>query len=67
MRIGTRGRIALVRAVVVAAVGWALFQRYWYYIPGIVLSIRNPIEPNHPVTWQNGPSIGPTNFVRGAL
>ena len=57
MRIGRRGRIALVTAVVVAAAGWALFQRYWYYIPGIVLSIRNPIEPNHPVTWQNGPAV----------
>ncbi len=40
MRIGTKGRVAIVAAVVVAAVGWILFQRYWYYIPGLVLSIK---------------------------
>ena len=57
MRIGTKSRIAIVAAVVVAVAGWALFQRYWYYIPGILLSIRNPIEPNHPVTWESGPAV----------
>ncbi len=57
MRIGTRGRVAIVAVIVVAAVGWALFQRYWYYIPGIMLSIRNPIEANHPVTWESGPAV----------
>ncbi|MGH7923868.1 MAG: sulfatase, partial [Candidatus Binatus sp.] len=57
MRIGARGRIAVLAVVVVAAVGWAVFQRYWYYLPGLVASIRNPIEPNHPVTWDNGPAV----------
>ena len=30
------GKIAIVAMVVVATVGWALFRRYWYYIPGLV-------------------------------
>lgn len=57
MRIDTRGRIAIVVVIVVAAVGWVLFQRYWYYLPGIMASIRNPIEANQPVTWESGPAV----------
>jgi arylsulfatase A-like enzyme len=45
--------------VVAAGTGWLAFQRYWYYLPGLVASIRNPIEDNHPVVWQQGPAIAP--------
>ena len=42
--------------VVVATTGWLAFERYWYYLPGLIASIRNPIEANHPVVWQQGPA-----------
>src|SRR5512139_3213183 len=51
-------RILIVLAVVVIA-GGLLFQRYWYYIPGILSEIRDPIGPNHEVTWAKGPDAAP--------
>jgi arylsulfatase A-like enzyme len=48
--------IVLVVLVAIAATGWLAFQRYWYYLPGLIASIRNPIEANHPVVWQQGPA-----------
>ena len=56
MRLGRNGMIAAAAIVVVAAAGWIAFQRYWYYLPGILQDIRNPIEANHPVAWQQGPA-----------
>ncbi|HEV2170828.1 MAG TPA: sulfatase-like hydrolase/transferase, partial [Candidatus Binatus sp.] len=56
MRVGRKVRIAIVGAVTVAVVGWMLFRRYWYYLPGIVASLTNPIQPNHPVVWESGPA-----------
>ncbi|MBI1211816.1 MAG: sulfatase-like hydrolase/transferase [Alphaproteobacteria bacterium] len=50
-------------AVVVAALavtGFVLFQNYWYYLPGIMASIRDPIQPNQPVVWDKGPAAAPT-------
>jgi hypothetical protein len=38
--------------VVALAVGWALFLKYWIYIPGIVMNIRHPIGKNRIVEWQ---------------
>ncbi|MEY4949842.1 MAG: hypothetical protein RL698_2053, partial [Pseudomonadota bacterium] len=26
-----------------AAVGGLLFQRYWYYLPGLIASIKDPV------------------------
>jgi arylsulfatase A-like enzyme len=40
--------------------GTALWQRYWYYTPGIVGAIRNPVQPNQPVTWARGPETAAT-------
>lgn len=45
-------------AAVVAVLGVAsyiAFQNYWYYIPGVLQSIRDPIRPNHEVVWEKGP------------
>jgi arylsulfatase A-like enzyme len=52
-------RIALVAAVVLGISGWAIFERYWYYLPGIMASIRDPVGPNRGVTWQQGPAAQP--------
>jgi arylsulfatase A-like enzyme len=36
--------------------GYAAWQRYWFHLPGIVASVRNPVQPNQPVTWAQGPA-----------
>ena len=40
--------------------GTALWQRYWYYTPGIVGAITNPVQPNQPVHWAEGPARADT-------
>src|ERR1700690_1647808 len=52
-------RIALVVAVILGVAGWAAFQRYWYYLPGIMATIRDPVGPNREVTWEKGPAVRP--------
>src|ERR1700731_2379595 len=52
-------RIALVVAVILGVAGWAAFQRYWYYLPGIMATIRDPVGPNREVTWEKGPAARP--------
>jgi len=49
--------VLLALLVAVVATGWLAFQRYWYYLPGLIAGIRNPIEANHPVVWQEGPAV----------
>lgn len=52
--------IAAAIVLVLGVTGWAAFERYWYYIPGILDGIRNPIAPNHSVAWEvNSRYIGP--------
>lgn len=51
--------IALGVVAVVAVAGYAAFERYWYYLPGIVGRIENPVAANHPVVWQQGPATAP--------
>ena len=41
---------------VLAGVGYALFDQYRYYIPGIISRWRDPIQPNHDVAWAQGPA-----------
>ncbi|MBY0520404.1 MAG: sulfatase-like hydrolase/transferase, partial [Sphingomonas sp.] len=41
---------------VLAGISYAVFQQYKYYIPGIISRWRDPIQPNHPVTWAQGPA-----------
>jgi arylsulfatase A-like enzyme len=50
-----RGLVALIAVLVLGVAGWQVFQRYWYYLPGIVASLRDPVGPSQPVTWQAGP------------
>jgi arylsulfatase A-like enzyme len=52
-----RSRTALVGAVLalMAGGGYYAFTQYWYYIPGLLQAIRDPIQPNHEVTWDKGP------------
>lgn len=44
---------------VVAIAGYALFQRYKIYIPGIISEWRNPIAETQTVTWARGPDVPP--------
>jgi arylsulfatase A-like enzyme len=52
-------RIALVVAVILGVAGWAAFERYWYYLPGIMATIRDPVGPNREITWEKGPAARP--------
>src|SRR5262245_42610094 len=36
--------------------GYIAFQNYWYYLPGIIGAIRDPVGPNQPVAWEQGPA-----------
>lgn len=56
MTIGRTGAILIGTLIGVIASGGYLFSQYWYYVPGIFQSIRNPIEPNRPVQWRQGPA-----------
>lgn len=40
----------------VVLVGGYLFSQYWYYLPGIIAGITNPVAENQPVVWDQGPS-----------
>ena len=42
--------------VVLAVAGYALFDHYRYYLPGIISRWRDPIRPYHPVFWAEGPA-----------
>lgn len=59
MRFGRRAIVALVLVVVVVVAGWIWFQNYWYFIPGYIRDFKDPIAPNHPVTWAQGPAVAP--------
>jgi hypothetical protein len=45
--------------VVLATAGWQIYRHYWYYIPGLIAAITDPIGSNHPVTWEQGPATPP--------
>ncbi len=43
----------------VAALGVAgtvAWKRYWYYTPGLIARVTNPVQPNQPVPWAQGPA-----------
>ena len=46
----------LIGLAIVAAIGGYLFSQYWYYVPGIISAIADPVGENQPVTWQKGAS-----------
>jgi arylsulfatase A-like enzyme len=55
----SRGHIALLIPVLLAVGGWLAFERYWYYLPGVLDAIRDPIVSNKPVVWELGPADRP--------
>ena len=36
--------------------GYAAFQHFWIYIPGVMGNLKNPVQPFHEVTWSTGPA-----------
>jgi arylsulfatase A-like enzyme len=56
MKVGRRSVRVVLFVLLVGGIGWALFQRYWYYLPGIIGRIRDPIGPAREVTWAPGPA-----------
>ena len=45
LRPGPRTIAAIAAIVVLAAAGWAAFDRYFIYLPGLVQDLRDPIGP----------------------
>ncbi|HYD86446.1 MAG TPA: sulfatase-like hydrolase/transferase [Vitreimonas sp.] len=52
---------AIILGVALAAVaaGYLAFKHYAYYLPGLISNIRDPIAPNQPVIWSQGPDVAP--------
>lgn len=48
-------KIGIVLLLLGAAGTWA-YQRYYYYIPGLLLDWRDPVQPNRTVTWSTAPA-----------
>jgi arylsulfatase A-like enzyme len=46
----------LVVAVISIAAGIWLFTQYWYYLPGIISGIADPVGEFREVAWEQGPS-----------
>ena len=40
---------------VLAVAGFVAFQNYWYYLPGMVQAIRDPVQPTRDVVWEKAP------------
>lgn len=55
-------RLAIIGGVLalLALGGFLVFQHYWYYMPGIIGNLRDPVAPYHDVTWSQGPAEAPT-------
>jgi arylsulfatase A-like enzyme len=52
-------KIRTIAALVVVAIGlagWGVYHRYWYYLPGLIAAIRDPVGPNVAVHWQSDPN-----------
>lgn len=54
MRLPRWSIVALAIVAVVGVCGFVLWQNYWYYLPGLMASLRDPVQDNRPVTWQAG-------------
>src|SRR5438046_3008184 len=48
--------VALLVLVAIGLSGWAVYHRYWYYLPGLIGAIRDPVGPNVAVRWQTEPN-----------
>jgi len=51
--------IGLIILGLAAGAGYAAFQRYKIYLPGLISRWQDPIAANHPVTWASGPATPP--------
>lgn len=60
MKIGRNWTIAAGAVAAVVVIGATLFHFYWYYLPGLIADIRDPIQPTQKVVWQQGPASAPT-------
>lgn len=45
--------------LIVAGAGWAAWQRYWIYLPGLVQQWRDPIADYREIAWAKGPASAP--------
>ncbi len=48
-------KIVLIAILLIATGVWA-FSQYWYYLPGIISGIIDPVGEPREVVWQNGPA-----------
>lgn len=58
-----RVTMGLIILAVAAGASYAAFQRYKIYLPGIIGAWRDPIQPNRPIIWAQGPAT-PTAGTR---
>jgi arylsulfatase A-like enzyme len=56
-----RTLVGLIALAVVLVGGYAGFQHFKIYLPGIIGRLKQPIGPNQPVTWARGPA--PSNTI----
>ena len=52
--------VALGVLALFGAGGYWGFQANKYRLPGIIQDWRDPVQPNRPVVWQQGPATAPT-------
>ncbi|PZO52430.1 MAG: sulfatase [Alphaproteobacteria bacterium] len=55
-----RWLIALGVVALLGVGGFLLWQNYWYYLPGAMANLRDPIAPHQEIVWQQGPADAPT-------
>jgi arylsulfatase A-like enzyme len=59
MKVKNRTVLRLMIAIaVLAGAAWALWSRYWFYLPGIRAHLRDPIQPTKDTAWTSGPLPG---------
>ena len=56
MKIGKRGLLLIGGLAVLTVFCAALYSRYWYYLPGIVQAVIDPVQPNREIFWNEGPA-----------
>jgi arylsulfatase A-like enzyme len=60
----TRLKIVLGTLAVLGVGGYFLWQQYWYYLPGLMQAISDPVEANHPVKWAEAPTAPVTDGAK---
>jgi arylsulfatase A-like enzyme len=57
--------VALGVLALLGAGGYWAYQANTYRLPGLISDWRDPVQPNHVVTWAAGPAAAPVNPPRG--